>query len=191
MAIRRFILYGMIVATLLALTACDSTGTGGSQSPQTVNVIPTTTPLLVTPRSSSGSSGQGPEVVATPSPVPGGPKGSQEVVLSDRTLIIYGASEQKSTQASSVLINLDLAVHNTSGKAIKNLPAFFQLVGMEGDTFSYQYNSTDTFYGSIAAHTTDRGLIVFQIPLAAGANVSLLYRPEIAKETAIIQLKIV
>ena len=123
--------------------------------------------------------------------MPGGPTGSQEIVLSDRTLIIYSASEQKSAQANSVLINLDLAVRNTSGKAIKNLPAFFQLVGLEGDTFSYQYNSTDSFYGPIAAHVTDRGLIVFQVPAAAATKMSLLYRPEITKETAIIQLKIV
>ena len=192
MVVRRFILSGLCVIALLVLAACDSSaGTSTSaQSSSSASTVATNTPQIVTPKSTSGKPGQGVKVIATPSPVPGGPTGSQEIVLGDRTLIIYKVSKQKSATANSTLINLDLAVKNTSKKAIQNLAAFFQLVGPEGDTFSYQYNSTDTFYGPIAAYTTDRGLIVFQLPTAAATKLSLLYRPETAKETVIVQLKI-
>ncbi len=71
-----------------------------------------------------------------------------------------------------------------------NQLTFFQLMGPEGDTFGYQYNSSDNFYGTIAAHATRSGTIVFQVPIAATSSLRLLYRPEIATETAIILLKI-
>ncbi len=63
-------------------------------------------------------------------------------------------------------------------------------MGPEGDTFGYQYNSSDNFYGTIAAHATHSGTIVFQVPTSATSSLRLLYRPEIATETAIILLKI-
>ena len=90
----------------------------------------------------------------------------------------------------STLINLDLAVQNTSDKAIMSQLTFFQSMGPEGDTFGYQYNSSDNFYGTITAHATRSGTIVFQVPTAATSSLRLLYRPEIATETAIILLKI-
>ena len=62
-------------------------------------------------------------------------------------------------------------------------------MGPEGDTFSYQYNSSDNFYGSIVAHTTRAGTIVFQVPTAATSGLRLLYRPEIATETGHRQIK--
>src|SRR3989442_1038598 len=39
-----------------------------------------------------------------------------------------------------------------------------------------------------AAHTTRGGMIVFQLPTAATSSLRLLYRPEIASETAITLL---
>ena len=129
-------------------------------------------------------------VIATPTPVPGGKAGSQQIVLADRTLIINSAVKQNAASANTSLITLDLAVQNTSNKAIQNLSTFFQLMGAEGDTFGYQSNSSDTFYGPIAAHITRPGFIVFEVPTAAATSLRLLYRPEIASETAIVPLKI-
>jgi hypothetical protein len=63
-------------------------------------------------------------------------------------------------------------------------------MGPEGDTFGYQYNSSGNFYSTIAAHTARRGTIVFQVPTAATSSLRLMYRPEVATETAIILLKI-
>ena len=81
-------------------------------------------------------------------------------------------------------------VRNTSGRPIKNIPAFFQLIGPEGDSFNYQYKSSDNFYRPIGARTSRAGLTEFEIPAAAAASLSLLYRPEVARDTALIQLKV-
>ena len=193
---------GWIVVLFLLLAACasggsnsshESTGTSSTQhqgSTPSATAAATITPILVTPKAVSGSPGKGPVVISSPTPVPGGKPGSQQIVLGDRTLIINSVTEQKGASANTTLISLDLAVQNTSAKAIMNQPTFFQLVGPEGDTFGYQYNSSDNFYGAIAAHTTHSGTIVFQLPTAAASGLRLLYRPEIATETAIILLKI-
>jgi hypothetical protein len=175
---RRFILGGILLAALLLLVACNSgNGNKGSNSP-----------LLVTPKSSSGSPGHGPTIITTPSPVPNGPSGSQQVVLSDRTLIIYSVVAQKSASTNFVIVNLDLAVDNTSQTTIMNQSSFFQLIGSEGDSFGSN-NSSDDFYGTIDAQTTRRGNIVFQIPAGAASKLSLLYRPETATEATLILLK--
>ena len=193
---------GMIPVLFLLLVACSSAGSGssngntGTGSTQNQGSTPsataavTITPQLVTPKASSGSPGKGPLVISSPTPLPGGKAGSQQIILGDRTLIINSVSKQKGASTNSTLINLDLAVQNTSAKAIMNQLTFFQLMGPEGDTFGYQYNSSDNFYGTIAAHATRSGTIVFQVPIAATSSLRLLYRPEIATETAIILLKI-
>ena len=193
---------GMILVLFLLLVACSSagsdsnnrnTGTGSTQdrgSTLSATVAATITPQLITPKAASGSAGKGPLVISSPTPVPGGKAGSQQIVLGDRTLIINSASKQKGASTNSTSINLDLAVQNTSDKAIMNQSTFFQLMATEGDTFGYQYNSPDNFYGPIAAHTTRSGTIMFQVPTAAASSLRLLYRPEIATETAIILLKV-
>ena len=197
---KKFVLGGVILVLCLLLGACGSAGsessngnTGSTQdqgSTSSATAAATITPQLVTPKATHGSAGKGPRVISSPTPVPGGKAGSQQIVLGDRTLIINSVSKQKGASTNSTLITLDLAVQNTSHKAIKNLSTFFQLMGPEGDTFGYQYNSSDNFYGTIAAHTTRGGAIVFQVPTAATSSLRLLYRPEIAAETAIILLKI-
>ena len=195
---KKLVLSGLILVSFLLLVACSSAGSNssngntgtGSQGSRLSATAATITPQLVTPKASSGSPGKGPIVISSPTPVPGGKAGSQQIVLGDRTLIIYSVSKQKGTSTNSTLIDLDLAVQNTSDKAIMNQSTFFQLMGTEGDTFGYQYNSSDNFYGTIAAHTTRSGLIEFEVPAAATSSLRLLYRPEIAPETAIISLKI-
>jgi uncharacterized protein DUF4352 len=177
---------GVILIVLLLLAACNS---GGNKSGSTGTARVSITPQLVIPKSTGGSPGKGPLVISSPTTVPGGRPGSQQIVLGDRTVIINRVTEQKGVSANTVLVTLDLAIQNTSGKAIKNLSPFFQLMGPDGDAFSYQYNSSDNFYGGIAAHTTRSGTIVFEIPAAAArSSLHLLYRPEIATETAIILL---
>lgn len=186
---------GLILVVFLLLAACGSaggntgTGTGGTHV-QGSKPSATVPPRLVTPKAARGSPGTGPLVISSPTPLPGGKPGSQQIVMGNRTLIIYSVGKQNGVSPHSILINLNLAVQNSSAKAIMNLPAFFQLVGSEGDTFGYQYNSSDTFYGTIAAHTTRSGTIVFQLPTAAASGLRLLYHPEIAADTAIVLLKI-
>lgn len=195
---KKLVLGGVILVLFLLLAACSSAGSNssngktgtGSQGSRPSAIAATITPQLVTPKASSGSPGKGPLSISSPTPVPGGKAGSQQIVLGDRTLIIYSASKQKGASTNSTLIDLDLAVQNTSDKAILNQSTFFQLMGPEGDTFGYQYNSSDNFYGTIAAHTIRSGLIEFEVPAAATSSLRLLYRPEIAPETAIILLKI-
>ncbi len=190
---------GWILVLVLLLVACSSagsnksTGTGSTQnhgSTPLATAIATITPQLVTPKAARGSPGKGPVVISSPTPVPGGKSGSQQIVLGDRTLIINNVTRQQGASANSTLISLDLIVRDTSNKAIMNQSTFFQLMGPEGDAFGYQYNSSDNFYGTIAAHTTRSGTIVFQLPTAATSSLRLLYRPEVATETVIILLKI-
>jgi hypothetical protein len=199
---KKLVLGGVILLVFLLLFASGcaggnssngNTGTGSTQdqgSTRSATAVATITPRLVTPKARRGSAGKGPLVISSPTQVPGGKAGSQQVVLADRTLIINRVSEQKGASTNSTLINLDLTVQNTSNKAIMNQLNFFQLMGPGGDTLAYQYNSSDNFYGPIAAHTTDSGTIMFQVPAAATASLHLLYRPEIATETAIILLKV-
>ena len=193
---------GVILVLFLWLVACGSTGNDSSNantgtgstrdqgSTPSATATTTITPQLVTPKAASGLPGKGLQVISSPTPVPGGKPGSQQIVLGDRTLIINSVSKQQGASSNFTLINLDLAIQNTSNKAIMNRSIFFELVGSEGDTFGYQYNSSDTFYGPIAAHTTRSGTIVFQVPAVATSGLRLLYHPEIATETAIILLNI-
>ena len=199
---KKLVLIGVIPVLFLLLVACGSigndssngnTGTSSTQdrgSTLSATVAATITPQLITPKAASGSAGKGPLVISSQTPVPGGKAGSQQIVLGDRTLIINSVSKQKGASANSILINLDIAVHNTSNKAIMNQSTFFQLMGPEGDTFGYQYNSSDSIYGTIAARMTRSGTMMFQVPTAAMSSLRLLYRPEIATETAIILLNV-
>jgi hypothetical protein len=191
----------MIAVLLFLLAACSSggtttgqgsTGNGSTQQGQTTSAtaIATITPQIVTPKSVSGSPGKGPTVISSPTAVPGGKPGSQQVVLGDRTLIISGVSEQKGSGTNSTLVTVNLSIHNTSTKAIMNQPPFYELYGSGGDAFGSQYSSSANFYGPIAANTTRSGTIVFQVPTAVASQLSLFYRPEIASETTIIALKI-
>src|SRR5438105_15671556 len=114
---------GVILALFLLLVACGSARTGSTQdegSTSSATAAATITPQLVTPKAARGSAGKGPLVISSPTPVPGGKAGSQQIVLGDRTVIINSVSKQKGASTSSTLINLDLAIQNTSNKAIIN-----------------------------------------------------------------------
>ena len=170
----------VLLAFTLLLAACDSTGgqqaaaTDGQQATAT-SIITTT---VVTPK------------VVSATTVPGGKPNSEEVVLSDRILLINSVSKQQGASQSFRFINLDLTVQNTGKSAIQNLSTFFRLVGPGGDTSGYQYNSSDNFYGPIATRTSRSGTIMFQLPPATTSSLRLLYRPEITTEAVIILLKV-
>jgi len=179
---------GGTMLAMICLAACGSTTNPGSGSAATAApAAPAATPRQVTPKNGGGSPGQGPLVVSGPASLPGN---DRQVVLRDRTLIITGVTRHPGPAHGSVLIDLNLVVRNTSGRPIKNIPAFFQLIGPEGDSFNYLYKSSDNFYRPIGAGTSRAGLTEFEIPAAAAASLSLLYRPEVARDTALIQLNV-
>jgi hypothetical protein len=178
---------GGIVLTVLCLAACGSTPYPGSGSAAAAS--PAATPRQVSPKNGGGSPGQGPLVVSGPASLPGGRTGGQPVVLRDRTLVITRVTRHPGPNQGSVLIDLALVIRNTSGKAIRNMSTFFRLVGPEGDVFDYQYKNSDNFYRPIGARASRVGMIEFEIPAAAASSLSLLYRPEIAAESALIRLK--
>jgi Domain of unknown function (DUF4352) len=167
---------------LLLLVACSSPSGNGAPTARD-----STPPVIVTPKSAHGSSGTGPIVVTTPTPVPSG--GSQ-VVLKDRTLVVDDVSKQKAADDHSSLISLVLTVKNTSGTPIMNESTFFQLMGTEGDIFTYQSSSSDNFFGDIPAKSDRNGKIVFQVPTAAASDLRLFYRPEVATETVVMSLNV-
>ena len=178
------VLAGCVLLLLLAACASANTSTGAPTSHKS------TTPVIVTPKSQQGSPGTGPIVVDTSTPVPNGSANSGQVVLKDRTLVLNDVSKQSAADGHSSLISLVLTVKNTSDKPIQNQSTFFQLMGTEGDIFTYQSSSSDNFFADIPAGSTSNGTIVFQIPTAAASNLRLLYRPEVATETVLMALKV-
>jgi hypothetical protein len=172
----------MMGLAVLGLAACSS----ASGSPGTAAVPPP--PRLVTAKPAAGAAGKGPLVIASPSSLPGGKTGSQQVVLSDRILVISSVSRQQGADEKTALIQLSLVLKNTGIKAIGNKPAAFELMNSGGDIFSYQVNSTDSFYGTIGAHTSHTGMIGFQVPVAATSALYLLYRPGTGMEAVLTRL---
>jgi len=196
---KKFVLGGVLLLMFALLVACGSAGgnsTSGSTGinfthDQATPAITAIIPHQVPPKVKNGVGGKGPLVAAGHTPVSGGQVGSRQIVLSDRTLLINSISKQQGVNANSTLVNLNLTVQNTGSKTIQNKSTFFVLMGTEGDTFEYQYNSSDNFYGPMAAHAIRQGIITFQVPTAAAATpLNLLYRPEIVTETALVLLKI-
>ena len=177
---------GGTMLAVICLAACGSTINQGPGSAATAApAAPAATPRQVTPKNVGGSPGQGPLVVSGPLPGSG-----HQVVLRDRTLIITSVTRHPGPAHGSVLIELNLVVRNTSGRLIKNTPAFFRLIGPEGDSFNYQYKSSDNFYRPIGARTSRAGMTEFEIPAAAAASLSLLYRPEGSGDPALIRLNV-
>lgn len=180
-----------MLSLLLSLAACGGEGSnsGGMNTTAGQGNTVTITPEQVAPKVVQGTAGTGPVIIANPTSISGGKPGSQQVVLADRVLIVNGVSTQNGASAGTTLVSLDLSVSNTSSQAIMNQSSFFVLMGPEGDTFAYQRNSSDNFYGSISAASTHNGLVVFQVPTAAASSLKLLYRPEVATETVVLPLK--
>jgi hypothetical protein len=182
---RRNLLFALMSLFLSLVAACSSANDRAAKTSASV------APQEFTAKSAGGSPGVGPKVVPDTTAKPGGGKhSSQRVVLRDRVLIINDVTLQASDSSGVASIELDLSVQNTGDKGIMNQAAFFRLIGSEGDIFGKQYNSSDTFYGTIAAHQSRRGAISFKTPKAAASTLRLLYRPEVATETAIVPLNV-
>lgn len=181
---------------LLALSACSLPGssnsatnttgnTGGTTSGSVATVTPqhgTTT--VATPAGNTNSSTgnkNGPVIITTPSPAPGGNAHSQVILLKDRTITITNITKKSGMDASSVAISLTMTVKNIGGAAISNKSSFYQLMGAEGDVFGQQSSVTPDFLGSINAGASRSGTIVFQVPGAAATNLRLFYRSEQAQ----------
>jgi hypothetical protein len=169
-----------------ATSATTTTATGGTASATPTQDKTTTGNITATPIQSNGAA---PIEIGSLTPVPGGSSTSQQVILKDRTLIIESVSKQKGANPNPVAINITIIIKNTGGKSIQNRASFFQLVGTEGDFFG-QVNSSDNFYGSIAAHTIRSGTITFQLPGAAATNLRLMYRSEVPSGALLIPLKL-
>lgn len=183
----KYVLFGAILSLVFILAACGPSGdTTANATPTAANQnssLPSSTPT------SSGSAGTGPIVILSPTPVPGGGPTSQQVVLSDRTLVISSVSKQQGS-ANALTITVMMTVKNTSGKAIMNESSFFQLVGSEGDTFGLSSNAAASFFGTIASHASRSGQLVFELPTGAASKVRLLYHSEVGTETVFVPLSI-
>lgn len=200
--LKRLIACGIVIC-LLSLAACGGATTNTTSTPNatptqselstnpTIGVTgiptmsPTTTPVVAAPTATSGS---GPQVILTPTPVSGGGATSQLVTLADRTLTIISVSQQQGT--NSTAITLVMAVHNTGAKSIQNQASFYKLVGAEGDIFGLQSSATASFFGTILPQGSLNGTIVFQVPTAATSGLRLLFRSEVVTETVFVSLKL-
>src|SRR5579859_5987832 len=163
---------------LFLLAACGPADSSTSSN--------SSTPILINAKSVRGMPGSGPIVVS----LSDSDIDDQQVVLKDRILVFDSLSKQDTDDGYASLIALALTVRNTSDKPIMNQSSFFQLMSVEGDTFTYQYNSSDHFYDILSAHSSRDGTVVFQIPKAAASHLQLLYHPEVATESVLMLLKI-
>lgn len=156
-----------------------ATATGGTSNGTTKSGTPTAV---------SGTSGNGSVIISSPTPVPGGGAHSQQVALSDRTLIINDVTQSAGTSASTVTITLSVEVKNTGSKSILNQSTYYLLSSGEGDSFSVTSSPTSSFYGTISASNSLSGILIFQIPSAAAKGLRLMYHPEVAADTAFLPI---
>lgn len=181
----------LLVCLAITLAACSSdvsgnggnTAHGGSTPGSTQRSGTTTVATVVT-----GKSNNGPVVILSPTPVPGGGVHSQQVALFDRTLIINDVSQSAGTNANSITITLSVEIKNTSSKSIMNQSAYFLMTSSEGDSFGVTSSPTGSFYGTIGASSSHSGTLVFQIPSAAVNGLHLMYHPEVPKDTAFLPI---
>jgi Domain of unknown function (DUF4352) len=181
------------LAIFLLLSACGGAGNTNSATPtiQSGTVAANTPgvgPIIVQSTPTAATTGTTPTATrpgATPDPGQG-----QVIKLGDRTLTMGQVSKQAGTDASSTSISLTITVTNTSLSSILNQATFYQLEGAEGDAFGTQSSVSANFYGSIPPRGSRQGTIVFQIPTGAVKGIHLLFRPEVATDTALIPLNI-
>ncbi len=183
------IVYGKRIVTivslflLLTLAACGTPGgttqskyisTPTRQTATAAPIVDTPTQVVATPTGITSvtatpvpqhSPSNGPTIILTPTPAPGGSPGSQQVTFPDRIVVIGNVSKQSSI-GNSTPVSLTLTLKNTGTKPILNQATFFQLVGSEGDVFGYQSSVTPGFFGTISPQSGRNGTIVFLVPTA-------------------------
>ncbi len=182
----------LCLCTLVACSSSDST-TSGSATPTpkaTMGASSTTSSTAIAVTSVPSTPGVGPTVILSPTPVPGGGAHSQQVVLTDRTLIINDVSKTSGTDANSTAISMKMTLKNTGSKAIPNKPSYFSLFGAEGDAFGLPANTTSSFFGSIDVNSSRSGTVTFQVPTGATKTLKLFYRSEVANETVFVPFNV-
>jgi hypothetical protein len=181
---RNFILPGILLISLFLLAGCDLFGNTSA----TVSTTPTAQGRTISPTVVSNAKvgtnkpGTGPIIIQSPTAVPGGSTSSQQVGLADRQLVIENVSRQVDATTGMTTVTIKLEIKNTSGKNIKNLATYYQLVGAEGDMFGLPPDTNDSFFGTVASGSMRSGTIIFQqVPTAAIKKLQLLYRSETAQ----------
>jgi hypothetical protein len=168
------------LASLLLAAACGS----GNDSHSSAPAAP---PRELTAKAAGGSPGVGPLTASEPTSVDGR-NHPQQVVLSDRVLIVNGVA--KRTDGGRTFVDVNLTLQSRRSTTIRNKPQFFEIIGAEGDAFATQYSRSGAFYGAIDSHQSRTGTISFQIPAAATSTLRLLYRPGAASRTVIVPLTV-
>ena len=181
---RNFILPGVLLISLFLLAGCDLFGSTGAS----VSTTPTAQGRTISPTVISNATvgtnthGTGPIIIQSPTPVSGGSASSQQVGLADRQLVIENVSRQVDATTGTTTVTIKLEIKNTSGKNIKNLATYYQLVGAEGDMFGLSADTNGSFFGTVASGSMRSGTLTFQqIPTAAIKKLQLLYRSETAQ----------
>ncbi len=172
---------------LCILAACGASDASTSEA--TPTPTPKTPPVgntVVAVTSVASTPGIGPTVILSPTPIPGGGVHSQQVVLSDRTLIINDISKSAGSDATSTAIRMTMTMKNTGTKAITNSPNFYSLFGTEGDAFGLSTNTAGSFFGSIDANSSRNGTVVFQVPTGATKSLKLFFRSNVENESVFI-----
>lgn len=179
-------LLGAAALAVLGLTACAA----GQAAPAAPSAPAASPPRQITAKSVGGTPGQGPRVIASPTPLPGGKAGSQQVTMSDRTLVINGVTKRQAKTGQSVVIAVNVEVRDTGKQAIRNDAGFYELMDVGGDTFSVAAGNPGGFYGTIGSQASRSGLIQFQVPAAAASTLFLLYRPDNTADTVLTRLPV-
>ena len=174
-----------VVLCLYVLSACGSSDASTSTTTPTANA-PSGGNTVVAVTSVASTPGIGPTVILSPTLIPGGGIHSQQVVLSDRTLIINDVSKSAGSDANSTAISMSMTMKNTGTKAITNSPDFYSLFGTEGDAFGLSAKTTGSFFGSIEANSSRNGTVVFQVPTGAAKSLKLFFRSNVANESVFI-----
>jgi|SRR5581483_3844145 len=181
------------LAMLMLFAACGGSGNTSSVTPtiQSGTVAANTPgvgPVIVqdTPTTTTGTT-----ATTSTTGTPGATSNPGQVVkLADRTLTIGQVSKQAGSDASTTGISLTITITNTSKAPIMNEATFYQLEGAEGDAFGTQSSVSANFYGAIPSQNSRQGTIVFQVPTGAVKGIHLLFRPEVATDTALIPLNL-
>lgn len=190
--------WGMFVLLVVLLAACNSGNPGGqtSNKPATHKAVtPNATTVVTssTPNSNTSKPSNGPIVITSPTPVPGGNANSQQIILPDRTIVINSITKQNSTTKNAVSIVMALTIKDTGGKDITNQSSYYQLISSEGDAFGLtqaEISAAANFFGTITAGNARTGTLNFEVPSATVSNLRLLYRSNIATETVFVVLHV-
>jgi hypothetical protein len=169
-------LHVVVLAMLLLVASCSSGATSDSSAPHVAK--------HVIARSVEGSSGSPPTVV--PRSAPGGR--DQQVTLGDRTVRVDSASPRSLARDDFVAVDVDVTLQAVGPGAVENRPSDYSLLGPSGDVFGTTTDTSNPFWGALAATAKRQGTVTFEIPTAAQSRLQLLYRPGGTEEAVVFPL---